>query len=239
MERPAITVEGLSKTVRGKSLLHDISFQVPAGHAMGFIGPNGAGKSTTLACMLGLSRPTRGMARFGGTAYRSLPSPARYVGTCLSPTAAAPGASGRAHLDRYRILMDAPRDAIDHAIELTGIADYVDRRVGTWSTGMKQRLMLATALLGEPSILVLDEPTNGLDPDGISWLKTFVEQFVSDGKTVLISSHVLGELEDTFTDVTVLERGQIVATGPTAELMSQFGATTLFELYRNATHQEK
>lgn len=239
MSEPAITVTELTKVVHGRPLVHDISFTVGTGRAMGFIGPNGAGKSTTLACMLGLARPSQGIARFHGFEYRELPQPTRVVGACLSPTAAAPGASGKAHLERYRILMGASRDAIDRSIELTNISSYVNKKVGTWSTGMKQRLMLATALLGNPSILILDEPTNGLDPDGILWLKTFTREFVASGNTALISSHVLGELDEVFHDVTVLESGGVVATGPIEELKQRFQATTLLEIYRHATTQER
>ena len=214
----ALVVEHLTKRYGDDTVVDDLSFTVEPGRVTGFLGPNGSGKSTTMKMMLDLARPDRGTATIDGHRYRNLPNPARTVGAMIESDAFHPGRSGRNHL---RILADAtgiPRRRVNAALEEVGLTDAADRHVGAYSLGMRQRLGLAAALLGEPPVLVLDEPGNGLDPEGIRTLRDRLRAHAADGGTVLVSSHLLAEVEHLADDVIVIHQGRLVTHGALAEL---------------------
>jgi ABC-2 type transport system ATP-binding protein len=201
----------------------DLSFSVEPGSVTGFLGPNGAGKTTTMRMMLGLERPDAGTATFGERPYAVLPSPVRTVGAVLE-TAFHPARTGRNHLRVYCRAAGLPISRADETLQQVGLADAANRRAGGYSLGMRQRLALATALLGDPAVLVLDEPANGLDPEGILWLRGFIRYLAHDeGRTVLVSSHLLSEMEQTADRVVIVGAGRLVREGSIAELRS--GAT--------------
>jgi ABC-2 type transport system ATP-binding protein len=214
----AISVRGLTKRFRSVLAVDDLSFDVQAGTITGFVGPNGAGKTTTLRMILGLVRPTAGVALINGTAYARLERPAFHVGAVLEASGFHPGRTARDHLrvlagpDR---ISDARVDEVLAQVDLTGAAR---RRVGGFSLGMRQRLGLAGALLGDPPILVLDEPTNGLDPAGVHWLRGFLQRRVQAGGTVLVSSHLLAELALSADSVVIVKNGRLVTQGPVNEV---------------------
>jgi ABC-2 type transport system ATP-binding protein len=213
-----IEVTGLTKTFGTVLAVDDLSFAVSPGRVTGFLGPNGAGKTTTLRCLLGLVAPTSGAATIGGRRYHDLHEPMRVVGSALEATGFHPGRSATDHL---RVLARA--GGLDEArapevLELVGLADSASRKVGGFSLGMRQRLQLASALLGDPGVLVLDEPANGLDPEGIAWLRAFLRYLAGQGRTVLVSSHVLSEVEQTVDDVVIIAQGRLVRACPLAEL---------------------
>ena len=214
----ALVVEHLTKRYGDDTVVDDLSFTVEPGRVTGFLGPNGSGKSTTMKMMLDLARPDRGTATIEGHRYRDLPNPARTVGAMIESDAFHPGRSGRNHL---RILADAtgiPRRRVNAALEEVGLTDAADRHVGAYSLGMRQRLGLAAALLGEPPVLVLDEPGNGLDPEGIRTLRDRLRAHAADGGTVLVSSHLLAEVEHFADEVIVIHQGRLVTHGALAEL---------------------
>ncbi|MCX6462844.1 MAG: ATP-binding cassette domain-containing protein [Pseudonocardiales bacterium] len=213
-----VTVEGLSKRFGAVVAVEDLTFTVAPGTVCGFLGPNGSGKTTTLRMLLGLVRPTAGRAWIGRARYADLPFPARVVGAVLEAQGFHPGRTARAHLLACAAAVRVPDVAVDHALGAVGLASAAGRRVGTYSLGMRQRLALATALLGDPAVLVLDEPGNGLDPEGIAWLREFLRGFAAEGRTVLVASHVLAEIEQTVDDVVVVSRGRCVHRGPLAGL---------------------
>jgi ABC-2 type transport system ATP-binding protein len=213
-----IAVDRLSKRFGATTAVDDLSFTVPAGSVTGFLGPNGAGKSTTLRILLGLTRPTGGSASFGGLAYDELADPIRTVGALLETDPFHPGRSGRDHLRVLAAATGIDPGRVDRVLELVGLAEAAGRRVGGWSLGMRQRLGLAAALLGDPEVLVLDEPANGLDPHGIRWLRDLLRDHADGGATVLVSSHVLSEVALLAERVVVVTRGRLVASGPVAEL---------------------
>ena len=220
-----IVVDRLTKRFGTMVAVNDLSFVVEPGRITGFLGPNGAGKTTTLRMLLGLVRQTSGFATINGRRYAEIPHPQRVVGSALEATGFHPGRSGRNHL---RVLADtAGVDArrVDELLELVGIPAAADRRAGGYSMGMRQRLGLAAALLGDPQVLLLDEPANGLDPEGIRWLRGFLRQLSSQGRTILISSHMLQEVEHTVDDVLIIANGRLVKQGPMAELSGE--ATSL------------
>jgi ABC-2 type transport system ATP-binding protein len=209
-----VEVERLTKRFGAVEAVRDLSFSAEAGRVTGFLGPNGAGKSTTLRVLLGLVRATEGSATFGGRRYDELEEPSRRVGAVLEDTAFHPGRSGRNHL---RVLAAAgrhPAARVDELLELVGIADAGRRRVKTYSLGMRQRLGIAAALLGDPEVLVLDEPANGLDPPGIRWLRGLLRDQAASGRAVLVSSHVLAEVAQSVDDVVVIAHGRLRAAGP-------------------------
>lgn len=218
-EAPSLEITHLTKRYGHNTVLDDLSFTVKPGRVTGFLGPNGSGKSTTMKVLLGLSGADDGTATIGGHHYRDLPDPARTVGVVLEPNAFHPGRSGRNHL---RILADAAGIAAERANEMlaaVGLSDdAADRRVGAYSLGMKQRLSLAAAMLGDPTILVLDEPGNGLDPQGIRTLRHLLRQRAANGDTVLVSSHLLTEVEHLADDLVVIDKGRLVTTGSITEL---------------------
>lgn len=220
MTAEAIEVTGLSKGFGAVAAVADASFTVHAGRVTGFLGPNGAGKSTTLRMLLGLIRPDAGTALIDGQRYRDLASPSRTVGAVLDIASAHPRMTASAHLRTVATLAGLPLERVDAALTAAGAEGFADRRIGTLSTGMRQRLSLATALLGEPHILVLDEPSNGLDPAGSAWLRGFLRRFAADGGAVLISSHLLNDLEHSIDDVVLIDRGRITWTGPLCDVLA-------------------
>ena len=217
LQQPLV-LEHLTKRYGDHTVVHDLSFTVEPGRVTGFLGPNGSGKSTTMKMMLDLASPDRGTATINGSRYRDLPDPARTVGAMIESDAFHPGRSGRNHL---RILADATgisHRRVDAALEEVGLTDAADRQAGAYSLGMRQRLGLAAALLGEPPVLILDEPGNGLDPEGVRTLRDRLRAHASDGGTVLVSSHLLAEVEHLADDVIVIQGGRLVAHGALAEL---------------------
>ncbi len=213
-----IEISGLTKTFAAVRAVDDLSFTVQPGRVTGFLGPNGAGKTTTLRCLLGLVSPTAGTATFNGTPYASLDRPVRTVGAALEATGFHPGRTGRDHLLMLSTAAGLSTERVDQTLDQVGMTDAAGRRAGEYSLGMRQRLQLATALLGEPDVLVLDEPANGLDPEGIAWLRGFLRHEADQGRTVLISSHVLVEVEQTVDDVVIVNHGRLVHAGALAEL---------------------
>jgi ABC-2 type transport system ATP-binding protein len=222
----AIEVHGLSKHFGPVRAVDDLSFEVNAGRVTGFLGPNGSGKTTTLRILLGLVSGSAGTATFGGRRYVDLEEPIRHVGAVLEATSFHPSRRAEDHLKTVAIGGGIPLTRVDEALELVGLADVARRRVGKFSMGMRQRLQLATALLGDPEILILDEPSNGLDPQGIQWLRTFIRHQASIGHAVLVSSHLLSEMEETVDDVVIVSQGKLVLQTTLAELASRSGTAT-------------
>ncbi|HEX7289587.1 MAG TPA: ATP-binding cassette domain-containing protein [Conexibacter sp.] len=216
----AIEVSGLTKRFGDTVAVEDLSFSVAAGRVVGFLGPNGAGKTTTLRALLGLVRPTSGSATIEGRPYVTLPDPTATVGAMLDGGMLHPGRSGRNHLRTLAAAAGIRRARVDELLELVGLAAAAGRRTKGYSLGMRQRLGLATALLGDPRVLVLDEPANGLDPQGIRWLRDFLRSLAAEGRAVLVSSHVLAEVAQTADEVVVIHKGRSVAQAPLAELVA-------------------
>jgi ABC-2 type transport system ATP-binding protein len=214
----AITVQGLTKRFGDALAVDRLSFQVDEGTVAGFLGPNGAGKTTTLRMLLGLVAPTSGTAEIGGRRYRDLPDPARRVGAVLEAGGFHPGRSARDHLRIQATAAGLPQARVDQVLEQTGLAGAARRRVGGFSLGMRQRLGLAAALLGDPEVLVLDEPANGLDPEGVHWLRGLVRGLAGQGRTVLVSSHLLAEVAQTVDQVVIIDKGRLVTQAAMAEL---------------------
>ncbi len=218
---PVLQVEGLTKRFGRRSpvvAVSDLSFEVRPGRVTGFLGPNGSGKTTTLRCLLGLVAPTSGRALIGGQPYASLADPTRVVGAALEASGFHPGRTGRNHLRVLAAANGVPEARIDTVLELVGLTDAARRRVVEYSLGMRQRLALAAALMPDPAALILDEPANGLDPEGIAWLRGFLRAQASEGRTVLISSHVLSEVQQTVDDVVIVTHGRLVHAGPLDEI---------------------
>jgi ABC-2 type transport system ATP-binding protein len=209
--RPALTATNLTKHYGEVVAVDDLTFALEPGSITGFLGPNGAGKTTTLRLVLGLAEPTAGTALVFGRPYRQLEDPVRRVGAVLESGDFDPGRSGRNHLRALALAAEIGFDRVEEVLELVELSIAGDRRVRTYSLGMRQRLGLASALLGDPELLVLDEPANGLDPAGVHWLRGFLRQFAQTGRTVLICSHVLAEVAQTVDSVVILSRGRLVA----------------------------
>jgi ABC-2 type transport system ATP-binding protein len=217
----AIEFRGLTKRFGGITAVDDLSLELNAGSITGFLGPNGAGKTTTLRMLVGLVAPTSGSATFDGRRYVDLDVPARRVGAVLEASSFHPG---RRALDHLRVLASAaalPEQRAAAALDQVGLMEHARRRVGGFSLGMRQRLGLAAALLGEPSVLILDEPANGLDPEGVHWLRGFLRDQASVGRTVLVSSHLLAEVAQTVDHVVILDQGRLVTSAPLAELTAR------------------
>ena len=214
-----ITVERLTKRYGETLAVDDLSFTVEAGRVTGFLGPNGAGKSTTLRALLGLVRPTSGRALVMGRPFHELKDPVRSVGAALDAHDVHPGRSGRGHLRTIAAAAGLPNSRVDEVLDMVELTPARDRRVKGYSMGMRQRLALAAALLGDPRILMLDEPANGLDPQGMRWLRDILVSLASEGRVVLISSHVLSEVEQTVDSVVVIGAGRLVMQGTLAELV--------------------
>jgi ABC-2 type transport system ATP-binding protein len=219
-----IVVRGLTKQFRRVRAVDDLSFTVQPGRVTGFLGPNGAGKTTTLRMVLGLVRPTAGTATVGGQRYQDLASPLRTVGAVLEASNFHKGRTGRNHL---RVLCDAagfPTSRADEVLEQVGLTAAARRKVRGYSLGMRQRLGIAAALLGDPKVLILDEPANGLDPEGIRWMRELLRGFAAHGGTVLVSSHLLGEVQHLADDVIIIAAGRLVRQGSVAELTGGLSA---------------
>ncbi|WP_235564290.1 ABC transporter ATP-binding protein [Modestobacter sp. Leaf380] len=222
-----VEVRGLTKSFGSVRAVSDLGFTVEPGQVTGFLGPNGAGKTTTLRMALGLITPDSGTTTFNGTPYAQLTEPTRQVGAVLE-TAFHPGRTGRDHLRVYCRAAGLPVSRADAVLDQVGLTPAGRRKAGNYSLGMRQRLGLATALLGDPAVLVLDEPANGLDPEGIQWLRRFLRHLAHDqGRTVLISSHLLSEVEQTADRVVIVGAGRLVREGSLAELAADAGAGTV------------
>ncbi len=205
-----LEVERLTKRFGSVVAVDDLSFRVEPGTVTGFLGPNGAGKTTTLRALLGLVAPTSGLTRIGGARYRDLPNPIRTVGAVLEASDFHPGRTARNHLRTLCTAAGLPPARVEETLALVAMADVADRRVRGYSLGMRQRLGLAAALLGDPEVLILDEPGNGLDPGGLAWLRGFLRHLADQGRTVLVSSHVLAEVAQTVDQVIIIARGRLV-----------------------------
>ena len=216
-----IEVENLTKRFRKTVAVDDLSFKIREGAITGFLGPNGAGKTTTLRVILGLVHPTAGKATVRVRLYRQLESQTQQVGAVLEATDFHPGRSGRNHLRVLAAATGIPRSRVEEILEVVDLQGAAGRRAGGYSLGMRQRLSLAGALLGDPGILVLDEPANGLDPQGIRWLREFLRSLAAEGRTIFISSHVLAELEQIVDEVVIIHRGKFVVQASTAELVAR------------------
>jgi ABC-2 type transport system ATP-binding protein len=219
----AIEVVGLTKRFGETLAVDDLSFTVHPGKLVGFLGPNGAGKTTTLRILLGLVNATEGTATVEGRAYAALDDPVHTVGALLDGGMFHPGRSGRNHLRSIARASGVGDARVDELLELVALSGAANRRAGGYSLGMRQRLGLAAALLGDPRVLVLDEPANGLDPQGIRWLRDFLRSLAAEGRAVLVSSHVLAEVAQTADEVVVINRGRSVAQAPLAELTARSG----------------
>lgn len=221
-----ITAEGLTKRFGDKTAVDDVSFTVKPGSVTGFLGPNGAGKSTTMRMIVGLDRPTSGRATIAGREYRKLRAPLTEVGVLLDAKAVHTGRTARNHL-RAMAATRYPSSRVDEVIDLAGIGSVARKRAGGFSLGMGQRLGIASALLGDPHTLILDEPVNGLDPEGVRWVRQFVRHVASEGRTVLLSSHLMSEMAQTADHVIVMGRGRVLADAPLAELVRSWTRNTV------------
>ncbi|HNL50781.1 MAG TPA: ABC transporter ATP-binding protein [Actinomycetota bacterium] len=213
-----VSVAGLTKHFGAVTAVDDLSFSVAPGRVTGFLGPNGAGKTTTLRMILGLATPDAGTVTIGGIGYADRPRPAHHVGAALETASFHPGRSARDHLRVYAPEVGVSDSRCDEVLALVGLTEAAHRRVGGFSLGMRQRLALATTLLGDPQVLLLDEPANGLDPEGIVWLRQFLRYLADQGRTVLVSSHVLSEVQQTVDDVVIIAKGRLVRASSLADL---------------------
>ncbi|HZQ15471.1 MAG TPA: ATP-binding cassette domain-containing protein [Gaiellaceae bacterium] len=216
-----VAVEHLTKRYGSLAAVDDLSFALAPGTITGFLGPNGAGKTTTLRMLLGLAEPTAGSALVLGRRYRELRAPLTRVGAVLEASDFHPGRRGRDHLRMLALAASIPPSRVDHVLRLVELDAAARRRVKTYSLGMRQRLALAAALLGDPELLVLDEPANGLDPEGMRWLREFLRSFAADGKTVFVSSHVLAEVSQTVDRVVIINKGRLVIESPLEQLTAR------------------
>lgn len=218
-----ITVEHLTKRYGSHTAVDDVSFGCATGTVTGFLGPNGAGKSTTLRMLTGLTKPTSGATYIAGHTYRDLRNPGRLVGSMLDAAAQHPGRTGRETLSLAASATRVPSSRVDEMLERVDLTDAASRRVGQYSLGMRQRLGIAQALIGDPHVLILDEPANGLDPQGIRWMRALVRDFAERGGTVLLSSHLLTEVQATVDRLVVIGNGRIIADGDLSDLLSTSG----------------
>src|SRR3954453_2220985 len=215
---PAIEIQGLSKRFGEVTAVDDLSFSAREGAVTGFLGPNGAGKTTTLRMLLGLVTPSGGSATFNGRPYAELRQPIREVGAVLEATNFHPGRKARQHLRVQAIAAGIPPARADEVLQEVGLADAANRRVKGFSLGMRQRLGLASALLGSPKVLILDEPTNGLDPEGVHWLRQYLRAFADNGGSVLVSSHLLAEVAQTVDDIVIVANGRLITQSSLTDL---------------------
>jgi len=216
-----IEVSGLRKRFGTTQALDGMTFTAPPGAVTGFVGPNGAGKSTTIRVILGLDTPDEGRALVGGNAYRQLHHPLRHVGALVDAAALQPSRTGRNHLLWIARSQELPERRVDEVIELVGLASAARRKAGGYSLGMRQRLGIAAAMLGDPPVLILDEPFNGMDPEGIIWIRHFLRSLATEGRAVLVSSHLMSELQDMADQVVVVGRGRVLADASVDELLSR------------------
>jgi ABC-2 type transport system ATP-binding protein len=222
-----ITVSGITKQYGKRMAVDDMTFEVVAGRVTGFVGPNGAGKSTTMRMMVGLTRPDRGEVRYGGIAYADLRNAARVVGSVLDSRCMHPGRTARNHLRATAALSALPGGRVEAVLATVGLETVADQRAGGFSLGMRQRLALAGALLGDPQVLLLDEPSNGLDPDGIRWLRNYLSGFAARGGTVFVSSHLISELAMFADDLVVVGGGKLLAAESVAAITARNEVTVL------------
>ncbi|MDQ1661711.1 MAG: type transport system ATP-binding protein [Blastococcus sp.] len=218
-----ITVSGLTKKYGDRTVVDGVSFSLEPGTVTGFLGPNGAGKTTTMRMITGLVPASSGSALVGGRPYAALPNPGAVMGTLLDASAVHPGRTGRTHLRLLADTIGVPAVRVDEVLELVGLSDAARRRIGGYSLGMRQRLGIAGALLADPQVLMFDEPANGLDPEGIRWMRDLLRGHAARGGTVLLSSHLLGEVEHTVDRLLVIGAGRIVADGSVADLLGSDG----------------
>ncbi|RSM91778.1 ABC transporter [Kibdelosporangium aridum] len=209
-----LTIDRVTK----RHVLHDVSFEARPGRVTGFLGPNGAGKSSTLRILLGLDHPTSGKALVDGVPFAQLRHPLKKVGAMLDGSGAHRSRTGRAHLTWIAAAAGIPQRRVDEVLATVGLTEAAGKRVGRYSLGMGRRLGIAAALLGDPEALVLDEPVNGLDPEGIRWIRRFLREYAAAGRTVLLSSHLMGELSETIDDVVIINHGRVMAHGTLAEI---------------------
>jgi ABC-2 type transport system ATP-binding protein len=231
-----LELDGIGRRYGGVHAVEDVSFTVEQGERVGVIGPNGAGKSTTLRILTGLARADQGTATIDGVPYGALSSPSRVLGVVGDLAGAHPGMTARGHLQTQAALIGVPGARVEHVLEETSLSSVSRRRVRGFSTGMRQRLALATALLGRPSGLILDEPTNGLDPSGIVWLRRLLRAFADAGGTVLVSSHVLTELQQVIDDLVLVEGGRTRWSGSLSDFTGEHAS--LEEAYLSMIEEE-
>ena len=222
-----IVVDNLTKVFGAQRAVDSLSFTVEPGSVTGFLGPNGAGKTTTLRMLLGLVRPTSGVATINGVSYQSLPRPLQTVGATLEASSFHPAHTGRQHLRIYCAAAGLPARRADEVLELVGLAQVGMKKTKGYSMGMRQRLGLAGTLLGDPRVLILDEPANGLDPEGIRWLRGFFRHLAGEGRTVLVSSHQLAEVQEVADRAVILNRGKLVRAGTLGELSAGTAVTVV------------
>jgi ABC-2 type transport system ATP-binding protein len=232
-----ITVTNLTKKYGAVTAVDGVSFGCEPGTITGFLGPNGAGKSTTLLMLCGLARPDAGHATIHGRPYAALSHPARIVGTLLDASAMNTGRTGRTTMHISAMVTGVPASRADDLLDQVDLGKAAGRRVGTYSLGMRQRLGLAHALLGNPSVLVLDEPANGLDPEGIAWIRVTLQDFAARGGTVLLSSHLLTEVQAAATHLVIITGGRVVAQGRTRDLLASAGQASLEDMFLTLTRQ--
>jgi ABC-2 type transport system ATP-binding protein len=230
-----IELERLTKRYGDTTAVDDLSFAVRPAHVTGFLGPNGSGKSTTMRMILGLDEPTSGEARVNGRRYVDLPWPLREVGALLDAKAFHPGRSAFHHLLALARTNAIPRSRVDEVLALVGLTDAAHRRAGTFSLGMGQRLGIAAALLGDPGVLLFDEPVNGLDPDGIIWVRTLLQRLAAEGRTVFMSSHLIGEMAMTADRIVIIGRGRLIADTTVDGLTASTGTASLEDAYLDLT----
>ncbi len=230
-----ITVSHLTKSYGGRTVVDDLSFQLTPGRITGFVGPNGAGKSTTMRMMVGLARPDAGTVTYAGASFDELAHPARTIGAVLDARAMHPGRSARNHLRAMAALSDLPSNRVDEVIHRVGLDAAANQRVGGFSLGMRQRLAIAGALLGDPQVLMLDEPANGLDPDGIRWLRSMLTSFAGDGGTVFVSSHYIAELATFAHDLVVVGDGRLITAEPLTETLARDHSLSLEDIVLDLT----
>lgn len=222
-----ITLDRLTKTYGTTTAVDDLSLEIRPGLVTGFLGPNGAGKSTTMRMILGLATPTSGTATIDGRAYATLRHPLREVGALLDAKALHPGRSARAHLVAMARSNALPLRRVDEVLERVGLTSVAGKRAGQFSLGMGQRLGIAGALLGDPRVLMFDEPINGLDPDGVLWIRGLIRSLAAEGKTVLVSSHLMSEMQQTADQLVVIGRGRLIADAPVSEVIAGSSLTTV------------
>ena len=226
----------LTKCYGPLTAVDGLGFSPAPGRVTGFVGANGAGKSTTMRMLLGLTRPSFGTATIDGLRYAELRDPLRSIGALVDPNIFHPRRTGRNALRVIARAADIPERRVDHVLALVGLTNAAGRRVGGYSTGMRQRLALAMALLGDPGTLVLDEPANGLDPEGVHWLRGLIKSLAAEGRTVFISSHLLAELAQTIDDVAIIAHGRLITHQPMADLLARAGDASLEDVYLQLTH---
>ena len=235
-EQAVVECRAVTKRYGDVQAVDEISFSLPGGTVTGFLGPNGAGKTTTLRLLLGLVEPTSGEALVFGRRYRELAQPIRHVGAVLESTDYHPSRSGRDHLRMLTLGAGLPLSRVEDVLELVELGKPAGRRVRTYSLGMRQRLGVAAALLGDPELLILDEPANGLDPAGVRWLRTFLHGLAAEGRTVLVSSHLLAEVAQTVDHVVIIDQGRVLAQGSLANLTAD--GRSLEDTYLELTGSE-